>query len=351
MNLNLNIPINLTGYGLASTNILSSLIKVGANVSLFPIGQHIEADYKHHNNIKLAINNAQEFDYNAPTVRIFHQFSMAESIGKGKRIGYPFFELDKFNSLEKHHLSSLDTILSASSWAASIIKNEIGVDSPVVPLGVDTEIFKPSEFVQNNTTVFISVGKFEKRKHEPILEAFNLAFKDNDNVALWMMCDNIVKPDENIIWEKKYKSSPLANKIQFIHRQSSHEGVYNVMKYAHFGLFPSKAEGWNLEALEMMAIGRYNIITNYSAHTEFCTDENSYLIDGDGLEPANDGIWFHGQGNWLKTGPDFIQRLSKIMRECYIKHQDKEDIFNYEGVKTANKFTWDNTARELLKYM
>ena len=56
---------------------------------------------------------------------------------------------------------------------------------------------------------------------------------------------------------------------------------------ADCGLFPARAEGWNLELLEMMACGKQVIATNYSAHTEFCTKENSILIESDENIPKN----------------------------------------------------------------
>ena len=76
------------------------------------------------------------------------------------------------------------------------------------------------------------------------------------------------------------------------------------MSKADCGIFPSRAEGWNLDMLEMMALNKSIITTNYSAHTEFCNKDNSFLIDISETEPANDGKWFFGQGNWAKIGEE-----------------------------------------------
>jgi len=342
-------PINVTGYGYASTNILFELAKK-SSVALFPINpNNMSADIKFHSTIERCLNNAQLFDTHSPTLRIFHQFSMAESVGCGIRIGLPIFELDKFNDIEKHHLSSLHKIFSCSKWAASIIKKEIGVDSHVTPLGVDTEIFKPAPIPKNKKTVFFNAGKWEKRKHDIILETFCQAFRQDDNVELWMMCDNIVKPDENMKWQTIYKSSPLANKIRFIPRKESQQELANVMQNTTFGFFPSHAEGWNLELLEMMACGRTSIATNYSAHTEFCNDKNSKLFDVTTLEPANDNIWFHNQGNWAEFTPSVKLNVTHLLRECYEKHQSGEDVYNTCGVETAQQFTWENTANKIME--
>jgi len=349
MQLNYCAPINQTGYGVAGIEILSALMNNGVDVALFPINPHnMTADYRHHQNIHQALRGCNIFNYLAPTLRVYHQFSMAESIGKGKRVGLPFFELDQFNITEKHHLLSLDVVLSTSKWAADIVKKECEIISPITPLGVDTSIFKPTPISKNQETIFICAGKWEKRKHSTIIEAFEKAFKPTDKYKLWLFCDNPVKPDENAIWEAKFKQSKIADKVVFIHRQEQHTDVYEIMKHAHFGLFPTRGEGWNLEALEMLSIGRYIVATNYSAHTEFLNNENSILLDGDGLEPANDGIWFHGQGNWLSLGQNFIDKFADSLRTLYDRHQSGQDIFNHAGVSTANKFTWNNTALKII---
>ena len=45
----------------------------------------------------------------------------AEHVGRGKHAGFPFFELDRFDAFEVHHLSQLDVILVASRWAAGVV--------------------------------------------------------------------------------------------------------------------------------------------------------------------------------------------------------------------------------------
>jgi glycosyltransferase involved in cell wall biosynthesis len=108
-------------------------------------------------------------------------------------------------------------------------------------------------------------------------------------------------------------------------------------------VFPSRAEGWNLEALEMMSVGRPVIITNYSAHTEFCNNKNSSLIDVNDTEAAYDGIWFDGNvGDWATIDVDV---LGSLMLSSY----KEGPIFNQHGVNTANNFTWRNAALSVQK--
>jgi glycosyltransferase involved in cell wall biosynthesis len=113
------------------------------------------------------------------------------------------------------------------------------------------------------------------------------------------------------------------------------------MRQADCGIFPSRAEGWNLGLLEMLSCGKPCITTNYSAHTEFCNKENSFLIDIGEFEPAYDGKWFFGQGSWAKMGQKQIDQCIEYMRHVY----RNKIITNTEGIKTAEQFSWTNSAK------
>lgn len=356
--MNIIAPINQLGYGVTGLNVVKELRKFEP-VSLWPIGQPQITNQEDARIIQDSINNAKFFEYNDPCIRIWHQHDMAQFVGNGDHIGFPIFELDIFSSLEQHHLNSCDRLFVCSQWAKDVcLANGIKprkatFDNPaidVVPLGVDINIFKPCD-IKPGPTVFFNCGKWEVRKgHDVLVEIFNKAFTDDDNVELWMMCSNpFLNPEEDSAWKRKYTNSDLGHKVKFIDRVSKHDEVYNIMCNVDCGIFPSRAEGWNLEPLELMACGKHVIITNYSAHTEFCTHKNSRLIDTDSIELANDGKWFHGNGHWAKIGNSQIEQTIKYMREIHNLKQSNSLLSNIAGIETANKFTWDNTAKEIIK--
>jgi glycosyltransferase involved in cell wall biosynthesis len=258
-------------------------------------------------------------------------------------------------------MNHCDKLFVCSKWAKEIagqVFNRLR-DIHVVPLGVDTEIFKPYQS-KRTQTVFFNCGKWEKRKgHDVLLECFNRAFDFDDDVELWMMCDNPFIGQDNQKWANFYKNSPLGDKIRIIPRQKTQKDVYNIMKQTDCGVFPSRAEGWNLELLEMMACGKDVITTNYSAHTEFCTKDNSFLVEIDSLEQAFDGVFFPGShGRWAQLADYQKDQLIEHMRNVHGAKQQYTNGWesdmkklcckNHYGIETAEKFTWKNSARELL---
>lgn len=356
MKFNIIAPIAHTGYGIAATNIVHALMNKGVEVSLFPIGgasrtkEELQCDPKYVDNIIQAIVNSQFFDKDAHCLRIWHQFDMAQFVGRGKHIGMPIFELDTFTELERHHLNSLDEIWVNSKWAKGVVENnEINVDTHVVPLGVDLDIFRPVNNIESNKTIFLSAGKIEIRKgHDFLGKAFNEAFTEEDDVELWMLWENpFYTEQKNQQWADFYKNSKLGEKIRIWPRQNTQKDVYNIMGRATCGVFPSRAEGFNLELLEMMSIGKPVIATNYSAHTEYCTDENCYLIPIDATESAIAPPWFNGQGNWAKISEHNINQLINYMRTI---HANKIRT-NEAGIQTGLRYDWSNIADRIMELL
>jgi len=348
MKLNLMAPINQLGYGIAGLNILKAL-QAHTDVSLHMIGQTQVTNQQDADAVTRGLGAAKTFDPNAPCVKIWHQNQMAEFIGHGEHIGFPVFELDTFDQLERHHLKSCDRLFVCSEWAKDVLYNQDGWTSPqvdVIPLGVDTDIFKPVEPIKRDKTIFFNCGKWEVRKgHDVLIDIFKNVLLHDENVELWMMCTNpFNSPDEEGKWTQLYNHP----KIKIIPRADTQQEVYNIMRQVDCGVFPSRGEGWNLELLEMMATGKHVIATGYSAHTEFCTEDNCSIIPITEKEPAFDGKWFFGKGNWAKLDELNIFTTSLMMRDFI---ENRLGTVNEAGIETAKKFSWDNTANLIMKHL
>jgi len=345
-NLNLFCPINGTGYGITSLNITKAL-SADIDVSLFPIGNNIECnDSNDHDLIKKLLDKNSSFNYSAPCLKIWHQYDLAARIGNGHYYTFPFFEVDKLTPREIHHLNYSDFIFVASSWGKKILQNN-NVTKPiyVAPLGVDMKIFSVPEHkisIENENYRFFHIGKWEHRKSQDILlKAFDAAFDINDNVELYLLPFNpFLTEAENNYWFNLVDNCRLKDKIKLFGRLQTQYQVAEFINMCDCGVFVSRAEGWNNEIIESMAMNKPVIVTNYSAHTEYCNPDNAYLIDIDETEPANDGKWFKGFGNWAKITDKQIEQIVHYMKHVYNNRIDN----NPNGVLTAKHYSWQNTA-------
>ena len=349
MNVQLMSPVGGTGYGYVGLNIIQELAK-NHNIGYTPIGQpnvesQAQADLLNH-----CISVVHLIPDDSPSLKIWHQFDLLVRPGKGKYYAFPFFEVDKFNQKELYHLNSTDEIVVSCKWAKDIIQNN-NISKPVhiVNMGVDTEIFNPNNNQITDNYIFITIGKWEKRKaHDIIIECFGQAFDSKDNVELWMVTNNpFLNKEEEAEWTKRVDSSPLREKIKVFPRLPNHQAVAQVLGYADCGIYISRGEGWNLELLETMAMNKPVIASNYSAHTEYCTPENSFLVNIAETEPAIDNKWFFGDSNWAKIDQDQKDQTIEHMRFCY----SNRVLSNPAGLETAQTLSWKNSCHQLLGCM
>lgn len=347
ISVNINAPIGKTGYGITSWNIIKQLYLMDVDISLFPIGSNMELNGEEEKPIvQKMINRIVDFDPSAPFLKIWHQNDLAMRVGYGDYYAFPFFELDTFNQREKHHMNCCDHLFMSCSWARDIVlQNDIDVPITIAPLGVDTNIFKvPNKIrLDSGKYIFGHIGKWEKRKSQDfLLKAFETAFDANDNVELWLLPHNpFLTDDELEPWLNLVRNNKLRDKIKVYNRLPTQYHLADFIFNIDCGVFLSRAEGWNNEILECMAMNKPIIATYYSAHTEYCNDKNSYNIHIEDKEPAEDGKWFFGNGNWAKLGDNELSQTVDYMRYVY-----KNNISsNPEGIISAQKYNWQNTSK------
>jgi glycosyltransferase involved in cell wall biosynthesis len=346
-------PINFTGYGITSFNIYKCL-REKLDICLFTIGAAQIDTAEYAQKLTEDISKQESFNNNDTFFKIWHQFDLATRIGNGKYGALTFFETDKFKNSEKRMINNTDVIFVASHWAKKVLEdNGITTNIVVSPLGVDPKIFNDDINKQvkkeNDKYIFLNIGKWEVRKgHDILVEIFNEAFKEQDSVELWMLNHNpFLSTEENNMWISLYKNSKLGSKIKVFPRINDHADVAKLIALSDCGVFPARAEGWNNEVPEFFALNKPVILTNYSAHTEYATKDNSYLIDIDDLCAAEDGKFFNGFGNWANIGNNQIEQTIEHMRYVY-----KNDVrTNSHGLETVKKLSWSNTANIIYNHL
>jgi glycosyltransferase involved in cell wall biosynthesis len=348
MDVNVTAPINTLGYGVVGLNIVLGLERLGHAPALWPIGE-VAAPEEHHATLRRALDRRQQYNPRAGSLRVSHQNDLAQHVGKGLHCGLPIFELNRFDAVEQHHLGSQDLLFAPSQWARQVLADNAIPEERirVTPFGVDREIFRYTDRALPGTTVFLNVGKWEVRKgHDILAESFCKAFTRQDDVRLLLLAHNpFNSADESRQWADVYRTSPLGEKIEILEdRLPSQHDVAELMARADCGVFPYRAEGWNLDLAEMMAMGKNVIATDYSAPTEYLTPENARLIHVDRLEDAVDAKWFHGQGQWAELGEPQLEQLVEHLRAVHRLKQAGQLRPNSAARDTMARLTWDNTV-------
>lgn len=345
-------PYCRTGYGVVGAHVLREFTQCDAPVAYFPLGP-IDRSIVKNDALDTCIARQGAFDDAAPSVRLSQQFDLALHVGRGPRIGFPIFELDTFNAAERHHLERQDRLIVTCEWARTVLLENGIWRTPIdiAPLGVDRTVFH--EHVQpasarGHDTVFMSVGKLEARKGQrELLRAFEAAFTPKDAVRLVLICHNAfvsgAQLDEMLA---PFKRSPMASRIVLVTKPLPHQkDVAAAMAMADCAVFPARAEGWNLEALEMLALGKHVIASACTAHTAFLTAENARLVAIDALEESVPGERY---GRWASWGATQHEQLVQHLRDIHHERQRGELAVNDAGILTAKQFSWTATARAVM---
>ena len=121
---------------------------------------------------------------------------------------------------------------------------------------------------------------------------------------LKLLSHNYVLSDQaNDSWAKVFLGSSIGTKVQLVPRLATQHQVAALLADCDCGVFPSRAEGWNLGLLECMSVGLNVIATDYSAHTEFVEPANCRLVHIDETEPPRDRRMALGQRKLGQAGP------------------------------------------------
>ena len=229
--------------------------------------------------------------------------------------------------------------------------NEIINKLIVVPHGVDLNLFYPKEKPKEQFTFLANKGwrNLEDRGGiQYLVKAYLEEFSPQDNVKLLVKINpayGIPNLDSFVgqITDKAKEQLPL---LQFAVDNVSYDKMVDFYSQGDVFVMPSRAEAFGIPAIEAMACGLPVITTNFGGQTDFCNNDNGWIVGGE-LEEIQHELQYEGI-KWLTPSVD---ELKKAMRTAY--QSGDELCQNYKSGKglkvleTAKEFTWDNSAQKI----
>lgn len=352
--INILTVVNDRSYGIWGKNFMKALHYLNHPYSFFPLhGIELKPDEQDFVlPVKQGVISAETFTAKCPSLTIWHATDLIKQIGN-KRVAWTLFELTRLTNQEKHQLGTQDLLIFPSNWHCQIAQKEgIKTDMKVCPLGVDVAKYFPIPAIKSpGKTIFLSVGKWEERKGHRMLPLwFSKAFTYKDPVELWVSHYNpFLTEEEYGKWKSYYINSVPGNQLRFIEEWLPENRLNELYNRADVGICLSRAEGFGLPNIEMLACGLPLIATNYAAHTEFLNQDNAHLVNINKLETAKDDKFFKsGFGEWAHLGPDQEEQTIAHMRKLHKEKQEKGELTNPAGIETAHNLTWLNIAQKII---
>lgn len=276
---------------------------------------------------------------------------------KGRKILWFVFESDRIPSKVCTLLSGYNFLWVPSAWgrdvliASGVTPNLINVVSE----GVDTSVYFP-KIKPHNGFIFLSIGKYEKRKGiDELVQAFSEEFPEPTypTMGLWLKADHPLMPER--ILDLTLKTS-IDKRIKVLGGDYPEGDLIKLYQGADAFVFPSRAEGFGLPALEAIACGIPLLSVCYSGQTEYLKEiESLYYPIQYELVPICDRDFqnsfreaFDGEdfGSWAEPN---LLGLRAAMRDVY----DNINLWKTRALRASDKirsqFDWKDIAEKALK--
>lgn len=253
-------------------------------------------------------------------------------------VGRSMFETDGLPGHWVAGANALDELWVTGDFNAQTFR-DAGVRVPmhVIPGGIDSQLFHPDGAPYAvpgvRGTVFLSVFEWRLRKGwDVLLRAWADAFSPDDDVTLVIRAYPIGNVDgrrnadilneriDRFLAESCGRRRADVARIVLIGERVPARDLPALYRMADSFVLPTRGEGWGRPFMESMACGVPVIATNWSAHLAFLNADNGYLIDVDGLVPADatEVSVYTGQ-RWANPS---VSHLSTLFRRV---HADRSE--------------------------
>lgn len=363
--LNIFAPFNTLGYGIHSCNMIKALKDLGVEVSLSSIGQPQPSSYYKEYLIEGGI------DKNYPSLHIFHDEYAHQMCGVDT-IAFSVFETTRLSDKALWNLNHVvDDVFTTTKEHKRILELN-GVIKPihVVHEGVDPELYntKGDKYIDTGKPTYITVGKCEERKNtDMIIRSFveTMQYKKCALIAHTynvftkkFTCDDFESYFEQMSFYRTQRDNYIkwSNGICDIYFTYPIQDI-KIMKSlylsANIGIAYSRAEGWDLPLMEMLACGIPTIASNVIGHSEYLPGspdiQQKLIVEPIGKELAQDGVWFHGnKGDWYTMDDE---NLNEKLEETF----DNIDIYTNPNVELSKyyhtNYNWTLPALKIRKIL
>lgn len=348
-----------TGYDSHTRQLANALHEEGAEVSLqVPLPKNWPQLV---NDAELLMIN-RGFQKDATTIAIMMppHWKLPLSEQPKHFIGFCVWEGDKVPSywIDCLYNNKVDRIFVPSKHTQDAILRTLPdnleqVKINIIPHGVNTSIFTQKEkILDNEVFTFMSnkgwpKGKYDRGGMQYLLKAYFEEFSSDDNVKLNLKINPAYNPPG---WDFRQELLKLgivkddkSPKLSFNADLIEYKELYKFYHEGDVFVAPTMGEAFGLPLIEAMSCGLPVITTNFGGQTDFVNEKNGWMLDYELGHYSNEVTYEE-----VKWGKPDIKQLKKTMREIY-ENQDSIKSKSKEAIKTAQQFTWRNSAKKVIK--
>ena len=256
-------------------------------------------------------------------------------------IGRLYWETDRVHPKWPEYIreSGVQELWLPNQFHIDVLRKDLDMKMTCIPAPHDVEIFDatvaPMNFISDDVTedtfVFGAGFQWTPRKNPTgLITAYIAEFQPDEPVALVLKTygtdtsqeetDRIQGLIDQACVDTGIDPYPP---VLMLSKLLSFEEMLQWRKRTDCGVYPHRGEGWGLHISETMLMETPCIVTNWSGSTEFCNEENSYLLDYH-MTPVRNMWWcpwYRSTQSWAE--PD-LMHLRRLMRHTFEHRKSSE---------------------------
>lgn len=259
----------------------------------------------------------------------------------------PFWELNSPADCHRLGMALVDEIWSASEFIHDCFSiggtnvKYIGHPARVIPLrphpsglgsGKDR---RPFQFL----SVFDALSWTSRKNTSAAVEAFRLAFPDNEQVSLTVKTQNAnhVKGERLKEIEKLKVAIDSDRRISFINMTLSDDEQRAMLGNADCLVSLHRAEGLGIDLLDCLYSGIPVVCTNYSGNIDFCKTETAWLVKPH-LIPVENNQYCYVNRDHVWADPSVVDSAAAMI-SVYENHKERAAKISAALSETADQFS------------
>jgi len=336
-----------SGYAVSSREMVLQLDALGVDVRLAYLYGTDWMDTQRDDH-RLAAMRRRPKDLSLPQV-VYGSGDLFCKNGGKYRIGYTMLEVDGIPADWVLQANALDEIWVPSTFNRETFLNSgLKVPIHVMPLGVNPDYFNPKirAFRLSQRYTFLSVFEWGERKAaEALFRAYHHAFSRQDDVLLLL---KVINTDPGVDVQQQIAAMGLPENgppVVILYNQDLpvHQ-MGSLYRSADCFVLPTRGEGWGMPILEAMACGLPVIATNWSAHTDFMTEDVAYPLRVERLIPAKAKCPYYKGFRWAQPDED---HLAHLMRHVYENREEAAAKGACASEEALSGWTWRHAAQKI----
>lgn len=364
-------------WSLVGQNIGRALLKLGHDVDFIStdgfVDQYCPDDIRPHvklidvpqNEIVKTVPKLGKYDcqisYTAP-----HNWPAYLVSGIKNRFGIWNYEYNNKKNANKALLQGFakyyratDFVLPSSEFTKEVFLS-MGIPEEkmrVVPHGINLDDYvnvSPYELrTKKSKKILLNIAQPHRRKALHLaLETFGKAFTKDEDVVLVAKVfkqnkgQHLFDVDFNNIYKSFEKKFPKHAEVEFIY--DFIPNIANLYQACDVNFSATYAECWHLPSLEALAAGIVNVVPKYGGQLDFCTEDNSLLINGSLVRaPRDHQYWaFNPYAVHYEIDTD---DAAKKLRQAVYENAGLKSKFGPNMAAAASRFTWESAAKQILE--